>query len=66
MCDRKVLYAMRRMSCMLLCDMYVLYMLCVLSTGRSRDYGPEGQEVTERKVDAGRTGRSTGIWDGGP
>ena len=36
MCDRKVLYAMRCMCYMLICDMYVLCMLCMMRTGRSR------------------------------
>ena len=43
MCDRKVLYAMRCMCYMLLCDMYVLCMLRMIWTGRSGGYGPEGQ-----------------------
>ena len=38
----------------------------MLWTGRSRGYEPEGQEVTDRTVDTGMTGRSTGIRDGSP
>ena len=38
--------------------MYVLCMLCMIRTGRSRWYGPEGREDMDRKVRRLRTGRS--------
>ena len=66
MCDQKVLLLWDVCAICWYADMYVLCMLCMIRTGRSRWYGPEGQEVTDRKVNTGRTGRSTGIWDGSP